>query len=133
MKKSIIQVGVVSFGTGCNKPGWPGVYTRVSAVAEWVKSTVCEQTGMDLCETSKTKRNGSSLRRLNPKESNEYGFKRKLKTNNTPAPTFSPISFPTFSPTTFLTFECPAGEFQLQTSLTASVDFQLILYAITCP
>lgn len=36
-KKPIVQVGAVSFGMQCNKPGYPGVYTRVSSVVDWVK------------------------------------------------------------------------------------------------
>lgn len=38
-----IQVGVVSTGFGCGVPGRPGIYTRVSAYADWLK----QYTGID--------------------------------------------------------------------------------------
>lgn len=32
-----MQIGIVSFGHKCGEPGYPGVYTRVSEFADWIK------------------------------------------------------------------------------------------------
>lgn len=36
-----IQVGIVSFGRGCGVAEYPGIYSRVSAVSDWIRSGIC--------------------------------------------------------------------------------------------
>jgi len=35
-----ILVGITSWGIGCGRRGFPGVYTRVSAVADWIRGEI---------------------------------------------------------------------------------------------
>jgi trypsin len=40
-----VQIGLVSSGSGCAEPGFPGIYARVSSAHGWIKQVVCDEWG----------------------------------------------------------------------------------------
>ena len=41
------QVGVVSWGYGCSRPGYPGIYARTSSAMSWIAYVTCTCWGVD--------------------------------------------------------------------------------------
>jgi secreted trypsin-like serine protease len=55
-KKRAFLIGIVSRGWGCGRQGSPGVYTKISAYASWIKKNVRS----DSCANGFMERGGSN-------------------------------------------------------------------------
>ena len=51
-KQNKTLVGVVSFGNGCARTDYPGVYARISSQIDWIKNESCSRSNAlsELCE-----------------------------------------------------------------------------------
>jgi len=105
-----IQVGVVSWGTGCATKVFPGVFGRVSSAYSWVKSNVCSESDVKpghLCGTKSPTPNPTkqpTSQPTNPPTRKPTSQPTKKPTNqptNQPTstrPTDAPMSLPTDLP-----------------------------------